>query len=74
MARTSTAARATDPGSDEFWGGAVYGADGNRIFYTRPYQVASATGTCCDLWVMNADGSDPRQFIANAARRGMVSR
>jgi hypothetical protein len=57
--------RSSDPESDDFWGGSVYGADGSQIFYTRPYQVASATGTCCDLWVMNADGSDPHRFIAN---------
>ncbi len=56
---------ATDPGSPEFWGGSAFAADGDRIFYSRPYEVASAIGTCCDLWVMNADGSDPHQFIPN---------
>jgi dipeptidyl aminopeptidase/acylaminoacyl peptidase len=60
-----TLLRSSDPGNDDFWGGSAYGADGNQIFYTRPYEVASAAGTCCDLWVMSADGSDPHRFIAN---------
>ncbi|HEY8198587.1 MAG TPA: hypothetical protein VIF44_02360 [Candidatus Limnocylindrales bacterium] len=54
---------ATDPESDEFWGGVAYAADGDRIFYTRPFEHESTTGTCCTLWVMNADGSDPHEFI-----------
>ena len=54
-----------DPASDDFWGGAVYSADGSRIFYTRPYEHETATGTCCSLWVMNADGSEPHEFIPN---------
>ncbi len=55
----------TDPEGNDYWGGVVYSADGSRIFYTRPYQSETPTGTCCDLWVMNADGSDPHQFIPN---------
>jgi Tol biopolymer transport system component len=38
--------------------GAVYSADGNRIFY----QYADTTG-CCRLWVMNADGTDQHEFM-----------
>lgn len=57
--------RTQDPRSDEFWGGSAYAADGDRIFYSRPFAVATTIGTCCDLWVMNADGSDPHQFIPN---------
>jgi Tol biopolymer transport system component len=52
----------TDPESDDYWGGAAYAADGGRIFYTRPYQRESTTGTCCTLWAMNADGGDPHEF------------
>jgi WD40-like Beta Propeller Repeat len=56
----------TDPADNEFWGGATYSADGSRIFYTRTYERETADGsTCCSLWVMNADGSEPRQFIRN---------
>jgi hypothetical protein len=55
----------TDPASDDYWGGATYSADGSQIFYTRPYQHQSPTGTCCALWVMNADGSDQHEFIPN---------
>ena len=54
-----------DPDNNAFWGGATYSADGSRIFYTRPYVHETPTGTCCSLWVMNADGSDRQQFIPN---------
>ena len=54
-----------EPGSNDFWGGAAWSADGNRIFYTRPLAQPSPTGTCCSLWVMNADGSDQRPFVPN---------
>jgi Tol biopolymer transport system component len=54
----------SDPENQDFWGGAAYTPDGSRIFYTRPYVRETADGsTCCSLWVMNADGSDPHQFI-----------
>lgn len=56
----------TDPESNDYWGGATYAADGGRIFYTRPYQRETPVGTCCALWVMNADGSDAHQFVPNA--------
>jgi Tol biopolymer transport system component len=56
----------SDPENQDFWGGAAYTPDGSRIFYTRPYVRETADGsTCCSLWVMNADGSDPHQFIPN---------
>jgi len=55
----------TDPMGDDYWGGAAYSADGSQIFYTRPFRQASPTGTCCALWVMNADGSDQHEFIPN---------
>ena len=53
----------TDPESDDYWGGVTYAADGGRIFYTRPYERERPNGTCCTLWVMNADGSDQHEFI-----------
>jgi hypothetical protein len=36
---------------------AMYSADGQRIFYEH-----SAGGSCCQLWVMNADGSGAHEF------------
>jgi dipeptidyl aminopeptidase/acylaminoacyl peptidase len=56
---------ASGPGANDFWGGAAWSADGQRIFYTRPYETALPAGTCCTLWVMNADGTDQHQFIPN---------
>lgn len=53
------------PGDNDYWGGATWSADGSRIFYTRPFAQPTSTGACCSLWVMNADGSDPREFIPN---------
>ncbi len=38
---------------------ATYSADGKRIFYER-----GTNDGCCRLWVMNADGSDPHEFVA----------
>lgn len=55
----------SSPGDNDYWGGATWSADGSRIFYTRPFAQPTSTGACCSLWVMNADGSDPRQFIPN---------
>jgi hypothetical protein len=55
----------SDPGSDDFWGGATYSADGRQIFYTRPYARDFPNGTCCSLWVANSDGSDQHQLIPN---------
>ena len=58
----------SDPTSNEYWGGAAYSADGSRIFYTGPYAQETPTGSCCALWVMNADGSEPHEFIPNDGR------
>ena len=46
--------------------GAVYSADGSRIFYNRWTPDASfGEPGCCQLFVMNADGSDQHKFIPN---------
>jgi Tol biopolymer transport system component len=50
---------------NDFWGGATWSADGSRIYYTRPYKKEYPVGTCCALWVVNADGSDPHEFVPN---------
>lgn len=55
----------SDPESDDFWGGATYSADGRQIYYTRPHEHETHTGTCCSLWVSNSDGSDQHLFIPN---------
>ena len=41
----------------------VYSADGQQLFY-QSYTPATdgRTEGCCQLWVMNADGSDPHAF------------
>jgi Tol biopolymer transport system component len=43
-------------------GGATYSADGSRIFYQRANPALAPNG-CCRLWVMNADGSNPHEFV-----------
>lgn len=46
---------------------ASYTPDGTRIFYNRWTDDASAGNPgCCQLYVMNADGSDQHEFIPNA--------
>ncbi len=46
--------------------GATYSADGSRIFYNRWTSDASAGDPgCCQLYVMNADGSNQHEFIPN---------
>lgn len=37
---------------------ATYSADGDRILYNRGDETS-----CCRLWVANADGSDPHEFL-----------
>jgi Tol biopolymer transport system component len=45
---------------------AVYSADGSRIFYNRWTSDASVGDPgCCQLYVMNADGSDQHEFVPN---------
>jgi Tol biopolymer transport system component len=45
---------------------ATYTPDGSRIFYNRWTSDASAgEAGCCQLFVMNADGSDQHKFIPN---------
>jgi Tol biopolymer transport system component len=41
---------------------AAYSADGSRIFYNH-----GDTDGCCRLWVMNADGTDPHEFVPPSA-------
>jgi Tol biopolymer transport system component len=45
--------------------GVTYSADGERIFYQR-----GTPDGCCQLWVMNADGTDQHQFVHDPAARG----
>lgn len=45
---------------------ATYTPDGKRIFFNRWTDDASVGDPgCCQLYVMNADGSDEREFIQN---------
>jgi Tol biopolymer transport system component len=43
---------------DMAFSGAVYAADGKRIFYEH----GDASG-CCRLWTVNADGTDAHEFL-----------
>jgi Tol biopolymer transport system component len=43
---------------DRSFSGATYTADGSQILYQRGDEDG-----CCQLWVMNADGSDPHPFV-----------
>lgn len=46
--------------------GAVYSADGSRVFYNRWTSNASGgEAGCCQLYVIGADGGAERQFISN---------
>ena len=54
-----TIAEPTVPaGLDLSFGGAIYAGDGSEILYQW-----GDDGGCCELWVMNADGSDPHPFV-----------
>ena len=44
--------------------GAVYSADGTRIFFQKAVQVNPDNG-CCQLWVMDADGSSAHRFVSD---------
>lgn len=55
----------TDPGLD--LGNFVYSGDGGRIFFQKATDDASAGDPgCCQMYVMNADGSDYHEFIDNS--------
>jgi hypothetical protein len=61
--KVRTLAQPTVPGEVDFsFGGATYSADGSRIFY----QHGDSSG-CCNLWVMNADGTDAHEFLPRGA-------
>ena len=63
-----TLAQPTVPsGIDLSFGGATYSADGSRIFYQH-----GDDGGCCQLWVMNADGTGARGVLPCSALPGMV--
>ncbi len=53
--------------SDLEYIGATYSADGTRIFY-QSWTPAGYQGEegCCQLWVMDANGSNPHQFVHDA--------
>ena len=53
---------AIDAGIDMSFSMATYSADGTRIFYER-----GTNDGCCRLWVMNADGTDPHEFVRPAS-------
>jgi Tol biopolymer transport system component len=43
--------------------GLTYTADGNHILYQRGVTAtADHEGGCCELWIMNADGTDQHRF------------
>ncbi len=51
---------------DATFGSATYSADGSRIFFDQYTQDASfGEPGCCQLFVVNADGSDLHKFIPN---------
>jgi len=51
----------TTSGNDLDLGNPVYSSDGRRIFFQSAVQVSPDNG-CCQLWVMDADGSNAHQF------------
>jgi Tol biopolymer transport system component len=44
---------------------AEYSADGTRIFFQKAVQVNPDNG-CCQLWVMDANGSNAHRFVSDA--------
>lgn len=57
-----------DQGMDLDLGGAVYSADGSRVFYQRAGTAPNPDDGCCRLWVMNADGTDAHEFVSPTGR------
>ena len=47
---------------DQHLNALAYTADGARILYQSAVPIDRPDG-CCQLWVMNADGSDPARFV-----------
>jgi Tol biopolymer transport system component len=53
---------------DQHLDGLTYSPDGARIFYQSYVSGTDGTGGgCCQLWVMNADGTDQHQFVQDPA-------
>ena len=48
--------------------GATYSADGSQIFYALAGTAPNADDGCCRLWVMNADGTNPHEFVPPTGR------
>jgi len=47
-----------------------YSADGTRIFYQSYTREPGGQEGCCQLWVMNADGTNPHRFVQDPATPG----
>jgi Tol biopolymer transport system component len=47
---------------DLSFSGATYSSDGSRIFFEHGDE-----DSCCRLWVVNADGTDPHEFLPRGA-------
>jgi Tol biopolymer transport system component len=59
---------------DAVYARASYTLDGKRIFYEYGSANPNADYGCCQLWVMNADGSDAHEFIKQPGVPGAVWR
>ena len=56
-----------DQSMDQHLNGLAYTADGARILYQHGVDAtADAEGGCCELWTMNADGTDQHRFDPQA--------
>ena len=56
-----------DQSMDQHLNGLAYTADGARILYQHGVEAtADAEGGCCELWTMNADGTDQHRFDPQA--------
>jgi Tol biopolymer transport system component len=53
---------------------AAYTPDGARIFYQRGSTDPGTPFGCCQLWVMNADGSDAHEFVPPPGPTGEIWR
>ena len=59
---------------DAVYSNVAYTPDGNRILYQYGSANPLADYGCCQLWVMNADGSDAHEFIRQPGVPGSVWR